>query len=63
MIRFCRAPSILIRLATAVCSVSKKAVDSIICKIIQHFIKLGLYESRLAALINLLHGKIDCNDC
>lgn len=58
VIRFCRAPSILVRLATAVCSVSKKAVDSIICKIILHFIKLGLYESRLASLINLLQGKI-----
>lgn len=57
VIRFCRAPSILVRLATAVCSVSKKAIDSIICKIIQYFIKVGLHESRLASLINLLHGK------
>ena len=46
-----------VRLLLAFINVSRQTVDSIICKLIDNLIGMGLYEPRLTQLLTSLEGK------
>lgn len=48
----------LIKFLISLVNVSKKTVDSVICSLLQKLIDAGLYEPRLAFLINLLKDQL-----
>lgn len=48
----------LIKLMISLVNISKPTVDSIICSLLQKLLNLGLYEPRLAVLINLLKDQL-----
>lgn len=54
LVKILNAPILLVRLALAFCCVSRKTVDKLIHTAIARLLRVGLKESRLAALINLL---------
>lgn len=53
-----RFPSVLIKFMISLVNVSKQTVDSVICTLLQKLIDAGLYEPRLAVLINLLKDQL-----
>lgn len=57
VVRILKIWMIPIRLLLAFINISKKLVDSVICKVIDHLIDVGLYEPRLTMLINSLECK------
>lgn len=58
LVRILKAPIIIVRFILALTCVSEKTVDSIICWLLSKLIRIGLYEPRLAHLIDLLHEVI-----
>lgn len=48
----------LIKFMISLVNISKPTVDSIICSLLQKLLNLGLYEPRLAVLINLLKDQL-----
>lgn len=61
LVRIIRAPLVIIRFALAFICISEKTVDSTICTLIKKLLQLGLYEPRLARLIELLHDVLFVN--
>lgn len=53
-----RLPSLLIKFMISLVNISKPTVDSIICSLLQRLLNVGLYEPRLAVLINLLRDQL-----
>lgn len=53
-----RYPTVLIKFMISLVNISKQTVDSIICSLLQKLLNTGLYEPRLAVLINLLKDQL-----
>lgn len=53
-----RYPSVLIKFMISLVNISRQTVDSIICSLLQKLLNTGLYEPRLAVLINLLKDQL-----
>lgn len=53
-----RYPSVLIKFMISLVNISTQTVDSIICSLLQKLLNTGLYEPRLAVLINLLKDQL-----
>ncbi|XP_053687378.1 sorting nexin-14-like [Sabethes cyaneus] len=58
LVKILNAPFIIVRLALAFCCVSRRTVDTLIHTAIARLLRIGLKETRLAVLINLLREVI-----
>lgn len=53
-----RFPAVVIKFMISLVNISKQTVDSVICSLLQRLLNAGLYEPRLAVLIDLLRKQL-----